>query len=84
MRLVCEEIEVVMCMFCAAIPMSASIGAAVMGQQKEKRRQAEAHGEPLPPNALPVGKVTLVVTGGLIVCSAVYHLIIMPQTGAVV
>jgi len=73
-----------MCMFCAAIPMSASIGAAVIGQQKEKRRQAEADGEPLPPNSISVGKVTFVVTGGLIFCSAVYHLVIMPQTGAVV
>lgn len=73
-----------MCMFCAAIPMSASVGAALMGQQKEKRRQAEAHGEPLPPNPVSVGKVTLVVTSGLIVCSTVYHLVIMPQTGAVV
>lgn len=73
-----------MCTFCAAIPMSASIGAAVMGQQKEKRRQAAERGEPLPPNSVSAGKVTLVLTGGLIVCSAVYHLVIMPQTGAVV
>ena len=29
-----------MCMFCAAIPMSASIGAAVIGKQKEKRLEA--------------------------------------------
>jgi hypothetical protein len=71
-------------MFCAAIPMSASIGAAVMGEQKEKRRQAAEYDEPLPSNPISAGKVTLVVTGSLIVCSAVYHLVIMPQTGAVI
>ncbi len=73
-----------MCMFCAAIPMSASVGVALMGQQKEKRRQAEAHEESSPPNTVSAGKVTLVVTSGLIICSAVYHLVIMPQTGAIV
>jgi hypothetical protein len=73
-----------MCVFCAAIPMSASLGAAMMGKQTEKRRQAEAHGNPSPPDAISVGKVTVAVTGGLIVCSAVYHLVIMPRTGAVI
>jgi hypothetical protein len=71
-------------MFCAAIPMSASVGVAVMGRQNEKRRQRVTHSEPLLSNPLSLGKVTLVVTGGLFICSAVYHLIIMPQTGAVV
>jgi hypothetical protein len=71
-------------MFCAAIPMSASIGAAVIGKQKEKRLEAQARGETPPQSHMPIGKATLVVTGSLVVCSAVYHLVIMPQTGAVV
>jgi hypothetical protein len=71
-------------MFCAAIPMSASIGAAVIGKQKEKRLEAQSRGEISPQSRVPIGKVTLVVTGSLVVCSAVYHLIIMPHTGAVV
>lgn len=73
-----------MCMFCAAIPMSVSIGAAVIGKEKEKRLEAQLHGETLPQRLFPIGKVTLVVTGSLIVCSAVYHLAIMPHTGAVI
>ena len=73
-----------MCMFCAAIPISVTAGAVLAGKQTEKRQQAEAKGEVLSSNALPVGKMTVVVTGGLLVCSAVYHLIIMPHTGAVI
>ena len=73
-----------MCMFCAAIPMSVSIGAAVIGKQKEKRLEAQTRGETPPQSRMPIGKATLVVTGSLVVCSAVYHLVIMPQTGAVV
>jgi hypothetical protein len=72
-----------MCMFCAAIPMSASIGAAVIGKQKAKRVEAQSRGQ-APQNAIPVGKVVLAVTGGLVICSAVYHLVLMPQTGAVI
>jgi hypothetical protein len=64
--------------------MSASIGAAVIGKQKEKRLEAQARGETRPQSRMPIGKVTLVVTGSLVVCSAVYHLVIMPQTGAIV
>jgi len=64
--------------------MSASIGAAVIGKQKEKRLEAQARGETLPERRVPIGKATLIVTGSLVVCSAVYHLIVMPQTGAVV
>jgi hypothetical protein len=73
-----------MCVFCAAIPMSVSVGVAVAGKQKEKRQQAQEQGEVLPPNPIAVGKVTLAVTGGLVVCSAVYHLVVVPHTGAVI
>ena len=72
-----------MCMFCAAIPMSASVGAALTGKQKAKRLEAQARGESLPQESMPIGKLTLVVAGGLIVCSAAYHLVVMPQTGAI-
>lgn len=74
-----------MCMFCAAIPMSVSVGAALAGKQREKLHQAQIGGKTLSSiHRLPVGKTTLAVTGGLLVCSAVYHLVIMPHTGAVV
>lgn len=72
-----------MCIFCAAIPMSAAMGAAIAGKQQEKRRQSQEIREELPIRNISVGKVTVVITGGLLVCSAVYHLVIMPNTGAV-
>jgi hypothetical protein len=71
-------------MFCAAIPMSASVGAAVIGKQKEKTLEAQSRGEISPQSRVPIGKATLVVTRSLVICSVVYHLVIMPQTGAIV
>ncbi len=62
-----------MCSFCAAVPMSAAIGAAING--KQHRPQSAA------PKPIPVGKITLAVTGSLIACSAIYHLLIAPHTG---
>jgi len=73
-----------MCMFCAAIPMSASLGAALVGKRKERQRTAQAHGETLPVNYILTGKGIVAITGSLLVCSAVYHLVIMPHTGAVI
>jgi hypothetical protein len=70
-------------MFCAAIPMSAALGAAATAKHAEKRRQAMARGKLVRFMSLPVGKVSMAVTGGLIVGSVVYHLVIMPRTGAV-
>ena len=73
-----------MCMFCAAIPMSAALGTAVTAKQAEKRRQAIAQGKRIGFTSLPVGKFSMAVTGGLIIVSVVYHLVIMPRTGAVI
>jgi hypothetical protein len=72
-----------MCMFCAAIPMSVALGTAVTAKQAEKRRQAIAQGKRIRFTSLPVGKFSMAVTGGLILGSVVYHLVIMPRTGAV-
>ncbi len=73
-----------MCMFCAAIPASVALGAAVTGKQKLRDQQVQNPGATSNSRRLPAGKVTIAVTGGLIVCSVVYHLVIMPQSGAVV
>ncbi len=73
-----------MCMFCAAIPMSVSVGAALAGKQSEKNLQAQSRGEALTSNRIPIGKLTAGVTGGLVICSVVYHLVIMPHTGAII
>ncbi len=73
-----------MCMFCAAIPMSVSVGVALAGKQTERNLQAQGRGEKLTSNQVPIGKLTAGVTGGLVICSVVYHLVIMPHTGAII
>ncbi len=72
-----------MCMFCAAIPMTIALGSAVNANQQEKRREAIQHGIPMPSRSIPYHKLTLIVTGGLIVSSVVYHTVIMPHSGVV-
>ncbi len=73
-----------MCIFCAAIPLSATLGAAAAGKQQQKRevRVAETSSDPAL-RGVPALKIIAAVTGGLIVCSAVYHLVIYPHTGIV-
>ena len=70
-----------MCVFCAAIPMTASLGIAAKARRSEKFRQAQALGEPLPKLALPVEKLTIAAVGGLVVSAVVYHTAIAPRTG---
>ena len=67
-----------MCIFCAAVPMSAAIGARIAGKQHQHLESAQTT---TPAKPIPVGKITVVVTGSLIACSAVYHLLIAPHTG---
>jgi hypothetical protein len=70
-----------MCMFCAAIPVTISLGAAAKAKQSEQRKQAEASGEPVPQWVIPVVKVTGVVVGSLVVSAVVYHTAIAPRIG---
>ena len=77
-------LEVIVCVFCALVPMSAAMGAAIDGKQRQNREQALEYGDnPLPRN-LPVAKITVGVTGGFVVCAAIYHLVIIPHTGVFV
>ena len=73
-----------MCMFCAAIPMSAAMGTAITRKQKESHQSVIGQGEPTPHAVVPAGKITVAVTGGLIVCAAAYHLVVFPHTGAII
>ncbi len=73
-----------MCMFCAAIPMSASVGIALAGKQKKRLRQAGPSTTKPPRAEVPIARITVAVTGGLVVCAVVYHLAIMPRVGAVI
>jgi hypothetical protein len=73
-----------MCMFCALVPMSAAVGAAADGKRRQQRDQALQRGEPPPLAAsLPVRKMAVGVTGGFVVCAAVYHLVVVPHTGMI-
>jgi hypothetical protein len=55
--------EIIMCMFCASIPVAAAVGAKVntnqLSQPEEKRK--------------PVGKFTGITIGLLMIASLVYH-----------
>ena len=73
-----------MCMFCAAIPMSATVGVTLARKQKVRLREAKATVNKPLQQEMPVGKITFVVTGSLVICSAVYHLVIMPRVGMIV
>ena len=71
-------------MFCAAIPASVALSAAETGKQKLRDQQVRNPEATSTPRRLPAGKVSIAITGGLLVCSVVFHLVIMPQSGAVV
>ncbi len=73
-----------MCMFCAAIPMSATVGVTLARKQEVRLREAKASTNKPLQTEVPVGKITFVVTGSLVICSAVYHLVIMPRVGMIV
>ena len=73
-----------MCIFCGAIPMSAAIGIAITGKQHQKREQIQVRSEASAPKNIPAGKMTIAITGSLVVCSAIYHLVIVPRTGVII
>ena len=66
--------EKVMCMFCTAIPATLAVGANLNAKQLRERREAEECGETSPERKpAPIGKITLVAAGVLVVTSVVYH-----------
>jgi hypothetical protein len=69
-----------MCVFCAALPVTVSVGAAVTARQKEQQREAKVHTES-PPVRIPAGQMTVAVVVGVIVLSAIYHTVVMPRIG---
>ena len=62
-----------MCVFCAAVPAALSVGTAVRGQQRDKRKAAQAHGEEWRPPLLPAGRLTGVAVAALVVAAVLYH-----------
>jgi hypothetical protein len=70
-----------MCMFCAAIPMTASLGVAVTANRQKRRQQALKTEKPPITFIISPGKATTVLVITLVMSSAIYHTIIAPQTG---
>jgi hypothetical protein len=63
-----------MCVFCASVPATLAFGASLNAKQLRERREAEESGESSPEKKnIPVGKVTFIAAGMLVVSSAVYH-----------
>lgn len=62
-----------MCLFCAAIPTVAALGAAAHGKRRAAERAAEQQGHSLPKRKLPIAKATTALVVVLVVASAVYH-----------
>ena len=69
--------------FCAAVPMSAALGVAATAKQGEKRKQTILQAKPVQAIFFPIGKVSLVIAGGLVAVSVVYHLVLMPRIGMI-
>jgi|GEM_PF-313469 len=61
-----------MCVFCAAIPSVAALGAAAHGQQRQKEKQAKVENQPAPKRK-PIAKTTAALVVGLVIASALYH-----------
>jgi hypothetical protein len=64
-----------MCIFCAAIPATAAIGANLNAKQKATQRAAEKDGGESPAEK-PIAKITLAALVFLTICSVSYHTII--------
>ncbi len=62
-----------MCVFCAAVPVVASLGAREQSRQAREAREAAEQGKPAPAKRLPAGWVTIVAVGVLITGSVIYH-----------
>jgi hypothetical protein len=70
-----------MCVFCAAVPLAASVGMAITYQDNEKKREMRQHGQVPPRSLVSPGKVTSAVVATLIAGSVVYHVAIGPRIG---
>jgi len=62
-----------MCMFCAAIPMAATLGTVVSSKQRSAVKIAQVAGKPMPRRRIATGPLTAGVVGLLVVGSVVYH-----------
>jgi len=66
-----------MCVFCAAIPATAAIGANLHTRQKNARLKAEEEGHE-PRKEKPIARGTLGAIIFLTLCSVLYHFVLSP------
>jgi hypothetical protein len=73
-----------MCFFCTAVPMTVALGARAHVKHIERRKEAEARGEPAPKfvNVTVIQRATAVATIGLVAGAVIYHTAVAPQLGA--
>ncbi len=62
-----------MCMFCAALPATAALGAAAQGEKRKREKEALGRGESFKFARVPVGALTGLVVVVLVIVSTIYH-----------
>ncbi len=70
-----------MCMFCAAVPMSASLTVALRAKSREHRQRLQPKQSPIQYKGLVLEKVSPCLVVGSFVAAIVYHTILAPRTG---
>jgi len=72
-----------MCLFCTAVPMTFALGARAHAKHIERRKAAEARGEPPPKfvNVTVIQRATAVAAVGLVAGAVIYHTTVAPQLG---
>lgn len=70
-----------MCMFCAVVPMSASLTVALRAKSREQRQQPQPNQPPIQYRRLVLEKVSPCLVVGSIVAAVAYHTILAPRTG---
>ena len=61
-----------MCMFCTAIPATATVGIALEAKQKREIKEARERGEE-PKKEIPIKSLTVLAVGSLVAASVASH-----------
>jgi len=61
-----------MCMFCTAIPATATVGIALEAKQKREIKEAQERGEE-PKKEIPIKSLTVLAVGSLVAASVASH-----------
>jgi hypothetical protein len=66
-----------MCIFCAAVPMTVSLGIATDARQHEREKQGKAPAR----RAFRLKPIFASLVIGLVLCAVIYHTTIAPRIG---